>query len=182
MYERQDASNPRGPPNQLGFHARPKTRIHARFHVRPGSQNMTDASKQRLRRNRIVEREQAVAPSDRVRLITNGSSVKHAVSDQLPVASEENDISRSDLPHFAPLNEKNVARPYGGKHTQAGDFQSQSAERTQNLRSKFALHRVLEFPQINGRLVHDSFRFIMHPLCVAWTFPHDSAEVTKTCS
>jgi hypothetical protein len=143
---------------------------------------MTDASEQLLRRNRIVGREQAVAPSDRVRLITNGSSVKHAVSDQLPVANEEDDFSLSDLSHFAPLYEKNVARPHGGKHAQAGDFQSQRAERPQNLFSKLALQCVLAVLRIKEASAHDNFLFIVQEDCVVVTFPHDRADVTKTCS
>jgi len=100
---------------------------------------MADASEQLCRRNRVVGREQCVAPSDRVQHTANGGFAKHAVSDQFALASEEDDISRSDLPHTASLNEKSVARPYGGKHAQAGNFQSQDPERPHNLRGKLTL-------------------------------------------
>jgi|SRR6266404_5889302 len=101
---------------------------------------MADASEQLCRRNRVVEREQCVAPSDRVQhTAANGGFAKHAVSDQFALASEEGDIPRSNLPHIAPLDEENVTRPYGGKHAQAGDLQSQHAERPQNLRGKLTL-------------------------------------------
>jgi hypothetical protein len=143
---------------------------------------VTDPPEQLSRRNRIVGREQSVALSDCLRLIANGGLVKHAVSNQLALTSEQNDISGSDLPHIAPLNEKNVARPHGGKHAQASDFQSQCSERPQNLRGKFALQRVLAIPRISSVLPHDSFLFIVQEACVVVTFPHDNADVTKTRS
>jgi hypothetical protein len=182
MHERQEASNQRETPNQLVSQARPKTQVRTRLHVLPGSQNVTDAAKQFRRGDSIVGREQRVSPCDRMRLIASGSLVKNAVSDQFALPGEQNDISYSNLPHNAPLKEKNVARPHGGKHAQARDFQSQRAERPQNLRSKLALQRVLAVPRIGLVLLHDSFLFIVQEACVVLTFPHDSADVTKTRS
>src|SRR5260370_12581133 len=112
----------------------------------PGSHNMTDASEQLCRRNGFVGREQRVAPSDRVRHTVNGCFAKHAVSDQFSLASEEDDIARSDLPHIASLNEENVTRPYGGKHAQARNFQSPHAERPQHLPAHHTLPSLLPIP------------------------------------
>src|SRR5260370_19055063 len=102
----------------------------------PGSHNMTDASEQLCRRNGFVGREQRVAPSDRVRHTVNGFFAKHAVSDQFSLASEEDDIARSDLPHIASLIEEDVTLPYGGEHARTGNPQGRIAHRPHNLRSQ----------------------------------------------
>lgn len=101
---------------------------------------------------------------------------------QFVPAREQNDISCRNLPHVSPFDKKNVTRPYRRKHAQPRHFQAQRAKCPQDLRSHFALQRVLPVSHVKPVLRHDNFLFIVHEACVAFTLPQDNAEVTKTRS
>jgi hypothetical protein len=138
-----------------------------------------NAAKQLGRWNGIIGQELRVTPSDRAYAVTYRRLPKHAMGNQPALSSEEDDIARGDLFHLAPVNEKNVARPDGGKHAQPCNFQAQRAEWTQDLRSKLTLQCVGAIPGIGVQLFHDTFLFTVQEAWVTLTFPHVKAEVTK---
>jgi hypothetical protein len=182
VHKRQNARNPCEASHRFGRHARRTSQLLLQRNTFSRTHRVTNPSEQFRRRNRIVGREQSITPRNRVCLVANNSLSKHAVSNQLAFAREQDDLSRRNLPHVSPLNEKKIARPHRGKHAQPRHFQSQCAKCPQNLRRHLALQRVFTISQFELSVRHDNFLFIVHEACVAFTFPQESAEVTNTRS
>jgi hypothetical protein len=132
--------------------------------------------------NREIRRRQCVTLGYEAWPLDVCGRANHAMSEELPFASVQNDFASRDLTEVASLDEKDITRPHGGEHAVPRDLQSQSTEPTQNFSSKFAFQRVLLAQRPVVQLPHETFLLCMHPPCVAWTLPHLSAEVSNTRS
>src|ERR1700677_3793765 len=105
------------------------------------------------------------------------------MSAQPAVASHEHHITNVDLIWRDAVHYQRVSRPQRWKHTPASCGETERTERAQNFGCQFALQR-------GGRIRLRAWVLLPHeflvepkqPLCVEVTLPHESAEVTKTCS
>src|SRR5580700_8522454 len=132
--------------------------------------------------NREIRRSHRVTLGYEVRPFDVSASANHAMSEELPFASVQNEFAWRDLTEIASLDEKDITRPHGREHTVPCDLQTQSTEPTQNFSGNFAFQCVLFAQRPVVQLPHETFLLCMHPLCVAWTLPHLSAEVSNTRS
>jgi hypothetical protein len=144
--------------------------------------NLRDPSEELFCRYRRILRRQCVTLGNEAPLFAISGRTNHAMSEELPFASVQNDITRKNFTEIASLDKEDIARPYGRQHAMPCDLQTQTAEATQDLCGKFAFQPVLSALRTVVQLPHETFLLCMHPLCVAWTLPHLSAEVSNTCS
>jgi len=131
--------------------------------------NLGHAAEQLGRRNRCVFLGQRVPLGDEPCVSRGVDGTDHTMGKESAFAEIQHDIVRNDANEGAVLDNQSVARPDGGKHTVAGDTQTERPEGTQDFGSDLTLDRVLlamakGFARAED---HDTFRLRRQPLCVA---------------
>ncbi|HTW59279.1 MAG TPA: hypothetical protein VMD99_14200 [Terriglobales bacterium] len=94
--------------------------------------------------------------------------------------AKQNNVSFGDINTVSTLDYESIAGPDCGQHTQASGAHAQAAAATQY----FGRHFAFKSTPVEGqrRRIHDALVFPAQLACVILIFPHESAEVTNTCS
>ena len=103
----------------------------------------------------------------------------YAVGNQAATIAEYHDRTVDDIVTAHLLDHERISRPNGVQHAPPRDAQAQSAGRAQNFARHFALSGVLAQWV---RVRQEAFRLLEHPCETGLVFPHESADVTNTCS
>jgi hypothetical protein len=104
------------------------------------------------------------------------------MSAQPSVTTDQHNFSNLHLIRANALNHQRIPGPDSRKHAPTRRRKTKFSEGPQNLAGKIAFHSRRGFTRAAVNRTHDTFRFNAQPLCDGLILPHDSAEVTKTCS
>jgi hypothetical protein len=104
-----------------------------------------------------------------------------AVYKKATVAAEKDDVTFANGATVDTLNHQRVSGPHRGEHAPSRDPQTQFARRAQNFARQVAFQRVHRIEcRIHERLYETLLCWQL--IDVGLILPHESAEVTNTCS
>ena len=103
----------------------------------------------------------------------------HPVNEETAVASEQHNISRSNVAVWGPADDHRVSRPNRWQHAPTVDLDAKASRKLQGLGCQFALDRMCRQAL---RWHHETFLLPSRQLPVVPVFKHRRAVVTNTCS
>jgi hypothetical protein len=167
-------------PKQCGRGPFAQAPVSGRLDTFPVARDGGNSTEQMIVRNR------GIGAGHRISLGLNGwvpagvALRQHAVDHEAISTAKQHDIAFGDIMGCGALNPEHVAWPDGRQHAAASGTNPQASAGTQYL----TCHVAFEGASVERRRsrIHDARVFPAQVDCVTLIFPHESADVTNTCS